>query len=110
MEEEMESLRKNDIWDLVAFTNWRRIIGSKWAFKKKTNAIGCINKFKARLVAKGYLQDEGVDFGYIFSHVSKLTSIRLLMYLTTTFDLEIKKLGVKKTFLHVYLEEEIYMK
>ena len=34
-EEEIESLRKNDIWDLVTLHNGRRTIGSKWVFKRK---------------------------------------------------------------------------
>ena len=46
----------------------------------------------------------------IFSHVAKLTSIRVLMSLATTFELEIEKMDVKTTFLHDDLEEEIYMK
>ena len=110
MEEEMESLRKNDTWYLVALPNGRGTIGSKWVFNTKTNAIGHVEKFKARMVAKGYSQVEGVNFGEIFSPIAKLTSIRLLMYLATTFDFEIEKIDVKTTFLHGYLEEEIYMK
>jgi hypothetical protein len=46
----------------------------------------------------------------MFSLVAKLTSIRVLMSLAMTFDLEIEKMDVKTTFLHGDLEEEIYMK
>jgi hypothetical protein len=62
------------------------------------------------LVEKGYFQVEGVNFGEIFSPIGKLTSIRILMSLVTTFDLEIEQMDVKTTFLHGDLEEEIYMK
>ena len=110
MEEEMESLRKNDTCDLVGFPNGRKTISSKWVFKRKTNATGCIEKYKAWLVAKDYFQIEGVDFSEIFSLVPKLTSITLLTYLADSFDLEIEKMDVKETFLHGDLEEEIYMK
>ena len=58
------------------------------------------------MVAKGYAQVEGVDFGEIFSSIAKLTSIGILMSLAATFDLEIEKMDVKKTFLHGGLEEE----
>ena len=58
---------------------------------------------------KGYSQVEGVEFGEIFSPVTKLTSIRVLMSLATTFYLEIKQIDVKTTFLHGDLEEKIYM-
>ena len=56
------------------------------------------------------MQVEGVDSSEIFSLVAKLISIRLLMSLATTIDLEIEIMDVKTTFLHGYLEEEIYMK
>ena len=94
-EEEMESLRKRDTWDLVTLPDGKRRIGSKWVFKKKKNASGRVENFNSQLVAKGYLQVEGVNFGEIISPVAKLTSIRLLMSLDTTFDLEIEKMDVK---------------
>ena len=106
MEEEMESLRNNDTWDLVEFPDGRKIIGSKWVFKRKTNVTGHAEKFKARLVAKGYLQVEGFNFGKIFSPVAKLTSIRVLISLAIAFDLKIGKMDMKMTFLHGNLDEE----
>ena len=85
----MECLQKNETWDLVELPSGRNIFSSKWVFKKKMNATCQVEKFKAQLVAKGYSQVEGVDSGEIFSPVAKLTSIRVLMSLATTFDLEI---------------------
>ena len=105
MEEEMESLRKNDTWDLVTLPYGTRTIVSKWVFKRKTNVVGCVKKFNAQLVAKGYSQVKGVDFGEILSPVEKLTSIRLLMSLSTKFDIEIENMDVNASFLHGYLEE-----
>jgi len=110
MEEELESLKKNDTWDRVTLPNGRRNIASKWIFKKKTNSVGHVEKFKLQLVAKGYLQVEGVDFDEIFSPIAKLTSIILPMYLATKFDLEIEQMDVMRTFILGDLEEEIYMK
>jgi hypothetical protein len=60
---------------------------------------------KAQLVAKGYSQVEGVKFGEIFSPISKLTSIRVLMYMIAAFDLEIEQMDVKIVFLHGDVEE-----
>ena len=90
MEEEMESLDKNDAWDLVELSIGRKPIGSKWVFKKKLNAEGKVEKYKARLVAKGYSQAEGIDFGEIFSPVAKLTSIILLLFVAAAFDFEVE--------------------
>jgi hypothetical protein len=50
--EEMDSLDKNEAWDIVEFPVGRKSVGSKWLFKKKFNAEGKVEKYKARLVAK----------------------------------------------------------
>eukprot|EP00253_Pinus_taeda_P011978 PITA_11978 len=110
MVDEMESLHKNEAWDLVEFPVGRKPNGSKWVFKKKTNAEGKVEKHKARLVAKGYSLVPGIDFGDIFSLVAKVTSIRLLLSVAAAFDFEVEQMDVKTTFLHGDLEEEIYMK
>ena len=52
----------------------------------------------------------GVDFNDVFSPVVKHTSIRVLLSLIATKDLELKQLDVKTTFLHGDLEEQIYMR
>ena len=101
---------KNEAWDLVELPAGRKPIGSKWVFKKKTNAEGKVEKYKARLVAKGYSQVLGIDFGDIFSPVAKVTSIRLLLSVAIAFYFEVEQMDVKTTFIHGDLEEEIYMK
>lgn len=110
MEEEMESLRKYETWDVFMLPNGRKPVSSKWVFRKKMNETGKVEKYKALLVAKGYSLVEVIDFRKIFSHVTKLASIGVLIPLATTFDLEIKQMDVKTSFLHGDLEEEIYMK
>jgi hypothetical protein len=47
MVEEMESLYKNETWDLVKLPSGRKLIGSKWVFKKKMNAAGQVEKSKS---------------------------------------------------------------
>eukprot|EP00253_Pinus_taeda_P026812 PITA_26812 len=106
----MSSLHKNEAWDLVELPAGREPIDNKWVFKKKTNEKGKVEKHKARLVAKGYSQVPGIDFGDIFSPVSKVTSIILLLSVVASFDFEVEQMDVKTTFLHRDLEEEIYMK
>ena len=51
-----------------------------------------------------------INFGDIFSHVAKVTSIRLLLSVVDAFDFEVEQMDVKTKFLHGDLEEEIYMK
>ena len=38
-----------------------------------------------------------------------MNSIRFILYLATSFDLEVEKMDVKATLLHRDLDEEIYM-
>ena len=59
MVEEMESLHKNQTWNLVELLERKRKIGCKWVFKKKEAISEKVEeKFKARLVAKGYSQQK----------------------------------------------------
>jgi hypothetical protein len=110
MVEEMDSLGNNEAWNIVEFPARRKYLGRKWLFKKKFNAEGKVEKYKDRLVAKGYSRVKGIDFGDIFSPVSKLTSRRFILSIVVSFDLEVEQMDVKTTFLHGDMEEKIYMK
>eukprot|EP00253_Pinus_taeda_P008404 PITA_08404 len=90
MVDEMASLHKNEAWDMVELLVARKPIGNKWLFKKKTMAEGKVEKYKARLVVKGYSQVSGIDFGAIFSPITKVTSIRLLLFVVVAFDFEVE--------------------
>ena len=70
MDEEMDSLDKNEAWQLVQLPARRKSVESKWLFKKKLNVEGKVDKYKPLLVAKGYSQVEGIDFGEIFSPIA----------------------------------------
>ncbi|KAK3013840.1 hypothetical protein RJ639_009486 [Escallonia herrerae] len=52
MDEEMNMIRKNRIWQLVDKPNHKEFIGLKWVFKTKLNGDGSLQKYKARLVAQ----------------------------------------------------------
>jgi hypothetical protein len=88
----------------LEFSTRRNLIGRKWVFKNKLNAEGKVEKSKARLVEKGFSQVEGIDFGEIFSHVSKLNSTIFLLSIFFAFDFEIENMDVTKKFLHGDLE------
>ena len=54
-------------------------LGYKWIFKRKLKVDGFIDKYKARLVVKGYKQKECMDYFDTYSHVTRITSIRMSM-------------------------------
>eukprot|EP00253_Pinus_taeda_P032682 PITA_32682 len=109
MEEEMDSLAKNNTWDLIELPHGRSVIGCKWVFKLKWKIDGSIKRYKARLVAKVYSQVEGIEFYEIFLPIVKLVSIRTVLALASLLNLKLEELDVKKTFVHGDLDEEIYM-
>ncbi|GAX85911.1 hypothetical protein CEUSTIGMA_g13327.t1, partial [Chlamydomonas eustigma] len=109
MTEEMASLMKNGTWKLVDCPLGVTLVPVKWVFKVKRDSSGNIERFKARLVAKGFKQREGIDYHEVYAPVSKHTTLRALLSLVATEDLELQQLDVKTAFLNGVLEEEIYM-
>ena len=47
MDAEMASLQDNNVWELVNSPTNRKVIGSKWIFKRKLNADGVVERYKA---------------------------------------------------------------
>ena len=109
MNEEYESIIKNNTWDLVKLPDDKQPIGCKWLFKLKFRADGSIDKHKARLVAKGYSQIEGFDFEETFAPIAKLNTIRMIIALATKHHWKIHQLDVKSPFLNGDLKEEVYL-
>ena len=65
----MESMRSNQVQELIDLPKGHKAIKNKWVLKIKRNTNGTIKKYKARLVAKGYTQQEGIDYKKTFSLV-----------------------------------------
>ena len=108
MRDELDSMVKNDFWELLDLPG-RKAIGNKWIFKVKHRTDRSLDTFKARLVAKGYTQVEGVDYEETFSPVVRLSSVRLLLALVAHLNLELFQMDVETDFLNGNLEEDIYM-
>ena len=109
MQEEMKSLKKNNTYELMKLPKGKKALRNKWVYKLKKDGKGNLVEYKPPLVVKGFGQKKGIDFDKIFSHVVKLSSIRIILGLVTNQDLEIEQLDVKTAFFHSDLEEEIYM-
>ncbi|GJZ72212.1 zinc finger, CCHC-type containing protein [Tanacetum coccineum] len=104
---EMDSIMENNTWILSDLPPGCKPLGCKWIFKKKMKVDGTIDKFKARLVIQGFRQKEGNDYFGTYAHVARISTIRLLIALATTYNLVIHQMDVKTAFLYGDLEEEV---
>ncbi|GJX99228.1 retrotransposon protein, putative, ty1-copia subclass [Tanacetum coccineum] len=109
MNVEMQSMKDNEVWDLVDLLSNGKTVGSKWLFKKKTDMDGAIHTYKARLVAKGYTQTPRIDYEEKISPVADIRAIRILIAIVAFYDYEIWQMDVKTAFLNGYLSKEVYM-
>ena len=109
METEMKSLLSNKVWVLVKPPPNRKIVGSKWVFKRKIDANGIVERYKARLVTQGCTQKFGLDYEETFSPVVQFESIRFLLAMGAQHKLQLHQMDVSTAFLHGELTEEVYM-
>ena len=68
MIEEMDSLLKNQTWDLYKLSVGKKALQNKWVYRLKEED-GVQKRFKAKLVVKGFVQKKGIEFDEIFSPV-----------------------------------------
>jgi hypothetical protein len=109
MDKELKNLREKQTWQEVLTPVNRKKIGAQWVLKIKRDAEGDIIKYKARLVAKGYSQVPGVDFEETYAPVGRTTSLRILLTIAATQDLEILQAELEGAYLNGNLDVGIYM-
>ena len=107
---EVTSLLEKGTFQVVDIPAHLTPVSTKWVFKRKVDAFGNFLKYKARLVAKGFLQKFGVDYFDIFSPVTKLATLRVLLSLVASHDLELRHVDVRTALLNGELDEEVYIK
>ena len=109
MKEEIDSIEKNQTWELVDPPSNKKPIALKWVYKVKVNPKGEVVKHKARLVAKGFLQKAGIDYGEVYAPVARIETVRFVVAIATNANWSMHQLDVKSAFLNGPLEEEVYV-
>ena len=109
MDEEFESLNRNNVWELVEAVDNPRTIDCKLTFKLKRDAQGNVQRYKARIVARGFRQREGIDYQETHSPVVRFDSIRTILAIAASDRMKIKQCDVKTAFLYGDIEEIIHM-
>ena len=75
MDEEVQALVNNDVFDVVPLPKGVRPITSRPIFRIKFDAKGDIERFKIRIVARGFTQTYGIDYKEVFAPVANQESI-----------------------------------
>jgi hypothetical protein len=108
-DDEMLSYNKNNTWTIVPLPPGRVCIPIGWNFRIKTGKDGLPKRRKARFFAKGYRQTKGIDYQETFAPVVRYGSLRVLIAISASHDLELAQLDVKTAFLNGEVEEEIFI-
>ncbi len=108
MEAEMASMLEHKVFTLTSRPSGVNVVSCKWVFAVKAKD-GWVSRFKARLVARGFSQQPGVDFGETFAPVLKYKTLRLILALIATRDLEFELMDVQTAYLNAELKEVVYM-
>jgi hypothetical protein len=109
IKDEINSLSQMKTFQVVDRPAHKKVIGSKYVFKVKTNENGSISKYKVRIVAKGYSQVEGIDFNETFAPVLRPESLRFILSFSSANNFIADNMDVKTAFLYGDLDEEVYM-
>ena len=106
---EIDSMIRNDVWELVDLPKGKQPVKYKWVFKVKYDSDGRLIKHKARLVAQGFTQKPGVDYDETFSPVIRFESVRVLIAMSLQNNFILHQMDVSCAFLNGDLHEDIYM-
>ena len=112
MKAEIEGCEKQQTWELVRRSDLPRstnVIPCKWVYKIKTDETGAVAKYKARITPKGFKQKHGVDYFEVFANTGKYKTLRVVLGLAASRDMELRQLDVPQAFTQAELEEEVYM-
>lgn len=85
---ELESIAKNNTWDLVPIEGDVNLLTGKFIFQDKPSGP------KSHYVARGFQQVYGVDYSDTYDPVVKFTVIRVLCAFVTHQNLEFNQMGV----------------
>ena len=109
MHEELNNFTRNQVWKLVERPKGHNVIVTKWVFRNKQDQDGIVVRNKARLVAQSYTQMEGLDFGEIYTPVTRLEAIRILLAYACAHNIKLYQMDVKSAFLNGYINELVYV-
>ena len=109
MEDEIQSLKNNNTWDIVNVPSDQHVLTACWVYKVKRDAHGQVSRYKARWVVKGYEQQFDIDYDQTFVSVVKLQTYKTLFALAAHYDLEVNQMDVATAFLYGPIDQVVYV-
>ena len=107
---ELDQLDHMGTWQLVNCPAGAVPLANKWVFTRKYNKMGELLKHKARLVVKGCAQRPGFDYTDTYSPMVRLETIRAILSLVPSKNLQVQQMDVKGAYLNGVLKENVYMR
>ncbi len=89
MKNEIQSLKNNNMWDIVNMSSNQHVLKEHWVYKVKRDTHGQVSRYKAHWVVKGYKQQFDIDYDQIFVSVIKLQTYKTLFTLAAHYDLKV---------------------
>ena len=105
----MDSIWKNNTWELTPLPSGKHAIICKWVYKLKPGLNDTPPTKKARLVASGFEQCLGIDYTDMFVPVIKWATLRTAIALAAAKRWNIHHMDVWTAFLHGLLREQVFM-
>jgi hypothetical protein len=107
MVEEYDSIVKKNACGIVPRPIDKSMVGLRWIYKVKEVFDGSVEKYKARFVAQGFSQIEGIDYGETFAPITRYSSIRSILALSSKMGWRIHQMDAKTAFLNGIIKEEV---
>ena len=98
MDEEIDDIERNNIWNLVELPNDKNCIGVKWIYKTTLNVDGDVEKYKARLVSQGFSQQPRIDYNETFAPVARLDTVRMALAIAAHNKWYVHQMDVMSAF------------
>ncbi|GJR87669.1 retrovirus-related pol polyprotein from transposon TNT 1-94 [Tanacetum coccineum] len=108
MQEELLQFKQLDVWEIVPLLENIKPLTLKWLFKNKLDEENMVIQNKTHLVVRGYRQEEGIDYEESFAPICFLEAKEIFAYVAHKSFI-LFQMGVKSTFLHSSLKEDVYV-
>ena len=113
MEKEYQSLLKHKTFILVERPKNHDVITGRWVFLSKLDidpmTKNLLTRAKARWVARGFLQKYGESFTDTYAPMSRMPSIRIMMFFCAQLGFWAFQLDVETAYLNAPLDHDIYI-